>query len=87
MFGICFISTSFGLSLFVSKYMYVTTEIINGCIYVCYSYSEVLGISWVGSTFGVLAAVFILLGANADDPDFFMQNHIIQVWNKIKTFL
>jgi len=38
-----------------------------------------LGISGFGSLFGVLAALFILLGANADDPDFFMQNHIIMV--------
>ena len=64
-FGICFTSSIFGVSLFVS-------EITNGeC--------PVLGISWFGSVFGVLAAVLILLGANADDPSFFMQNHIIMV--------
>ena len=86
MFGICFISSSFGLSLFVS-------EIINGNkykVYNCnyyYNNVAVLGISWFGSIFGILAAVFILWGANADYPDFFMQNHIIQVSNKIKTFL
>ena len=63
MFGICFVSSIFGIYVFASE--------MGNLAFV--------GISWFGSVFGVLAAVFILLGANADDPDFFMQNHIIMV--------
>jgi len=64
MFGICLFSSIFGLYPF-------TLGVINT--------SGVYGLSWFDSVFGVLAAIFILLGANADDPDFFMQNHIIMV--------
>ena len=37
--------------------------------------------------FEVLSAVFILKGANADDPDFFMLNHIIMVRYKHRNIL
>jgi len=88
MFGICFISASFGLSLFLSEINGNKTWVCFSCYpdYLCFNWAF-LGMSSVGSIFGVLAAVFILLGANADDPDFFMQNNIIQVSTKIKTFL
>jgi len=66
MFGICLFSSIFGLPVF-------TLGFINSNSY------WVLGISWFGSVFGVLSAIFILKGGNADDPDFFMQIHIIMV--------
>jgi len=67
MFGICLFSSIFGLPVF-------TLGLINSN-----GYSVLIGLSWFGSVFGVLSAIFILKGANADDPDFFMQNHTIMV--------